>query len=165
MSSTKQIKPEVTKPAFNNKNEQVCFATLQFLDTPWSYENYLKVGGYQAWRKILEDKISPEDVVEEIFGEFYDEYAKAEKLIREVGADRYLALAKIGLHELQEELGLTLKSETSETLNGWLLEKFGRIPELNEVIRWGSAEFIVRKVDRQRIETVEIHVKQGPLNL
>ena len=45
---------------------EVCFATLQFKDQPWSYENYLKTGGYEAWRKILTDKIPPEDVVEEI---------------------------------------------------------------------------------------------------
>lgn len=45
---------------------QVCYATLQFKDQPWSYENYLKVDGYKAWRKILEEKISPEDVIEEV---------------------------------------------------------------------------------------------------
>ena len=45
---------------------QVCYATLQFEDQPWSYENYLKVGGYEAWRKILNEKISPEDVIEEV---------------------------------------------------------------------------------------------------
>ena len=45
---------------------QVCYATLQFEDQPWSYENYLKVGGYEAWRKILSEKISPEDVIEEV---------------------------------------------------------------------------------------------------
>ena len=66
MSAHKQPKPEVTKPAVNTENEQVCYATLQFDDTPWSYENYLKVGGYQAWRKILEEKIPPEDVIEEV---------------------------------------------------------------------------------------------------
>jgi NADH-quinone oxidoreductase subunit F len=66
MSSANQVKPEVTKPEVNTKHEQVCFATLQFDDTPWSYDNYLKTGGYQAWKKILQEKISPEDVVEEI---------------------------------------------------------------------------------------------------
>jgi NADH-quinone oxidoreductase subunit F len=66
VSMKNAAKPEVTKPMVNTKNEQVCFATLQFEDTPWSYENYLKTGGYEAWKKILKDKISPEDVVEEI---------------------------------------------------------------------------------------------------
>jgi NADH-quinone oxidoreductase subunit F len=44
---------------------QVCFDTLQF-DQPWTLENYLKVGGYQAWQKILREKISPESVIDEV---------------------------------------------------------------------------------------------------
>ena len=44
---------------------QVCYRTLQF-DQPWTYENYLKVDGYKAWRKILKEKIAPEQIVEEI---------------------------------------------------------------------------------------------------
>ncbi|MBX2839901.1 MAG: NADH-quinone oxidoreductase subunit NuoF [Gammaproteobacteria bacterium] len=42
---------------------QVCYTTLQF-DEPWSYENYLKIGGYQALQKIIDEKLSPEDVVQ-----------------------------------------------------------------------------------------------------
>ncbi|HED52074.1 MAG TPA: NADH oxidoreductase (quinone) subunit F [Gammaproteobacteria bacterium] len=42
---------------------QVCFTTLQF-DEPWTLENYLKIGGYQAWKKILQEKTPPEDVIE-----------------------------------------------------------------------------------------------------
>ncbi|MDE1887465.1 MAG: NADH-quinone oxidoreductase subunit NuoF, partial [Gammaproteobacteria bacterium] len=45
--------------------DQVCHNTLQF-DQPWTLENYLKVGGYKAWKKILKDKIPPEQVVEEV---------------------------------------------------------------------------------------------------
>ncbi len=42
---------------------QVCYTTLQF-DQPWTLENYLKIGGYSAWKKILDEKLTPEDVVE-----------------------------------------------------------------------------------------------------
>jgi len=45
---------------------EVCFATLQFKDQPWSYDNYLKTGGYKAWRRILKEKIQPDEVIEEI---------------------------------------------------------------------------------------------------
>ena len=45
---------------------EVCYATLQFADQPWSLENYLKIGGYQAWQKILKEKISPEQLIEEV---------------------------------------------------------------------------------------------------
>lgn len=44
---------------------QVCFRTLH-LDNPWSLANYESVGGYQTWRKILNGKISPEHIVEEV---------------------------------------------------------------------------------------------------
>ncbi|MDX1513776.1 MAG: NADH-quinone oxidoreductase subunit NuoF [Gammaproteobacteria bacterium] len=45
--------------------DNVCYATLKF-DEPWLLENYYEVGGYEAWRKILEQKIPPEKVVEEV---------------------------------------------------------------------------------------------------
>lgn len=44
---------------------QVCYTTLQF-DEPWTYENYLKTGGYQAWQRVLDEKLSPEDVIETV---------------------------------------------------------------------------------------------------
>ena len=38
------------------KEHQAVYTTLHF-DKPWSYENYLKTGGYAALRKIIEEKI------------------------------------------------------------------------------------------------------------
>jgi NADH-quinone oxidoreductase subunit F len=44
---------------------QVCYTTLQF-EEPWTLENYQKVNGYESWSKILQDKIPPEKVIEEV---------------------------------------------------------------------------------------------------
>ncbi|VFM94898.1 MAG: NADH-quinone oxidoreductase subunit F [Candidatus Kentron sp. G] len=44
---------------------EVCFATRRF-SKPWTYQNYQKIGGYTAWRKILEERPLPEDVIDEI---------------------------------------------------------------------------------------------------
>ena len=44
---------------------QVCFTTMEF-DEPWTLENYIKTGGYEAWKKILTEKTSQEDVIEEV---------------------------------------------------------------------------------------------------
>ena len=41
----------------------VAFSTLKF-DQPWTIDNYHKVGGYEAWKRILTEKIPPEDVIE-----------------------------------------------------------------------------------------------------
>ena len=45
---------------------QVCFATLEFSDKPWSLQNYLKLGGYKAWKKVLNGDLSPEAVIDEV---------------------------------------------------------------------------------------------------
>ncbi|MGI9301501.1 MAG: NADH-quinone oxidoreductase subunit NuoF [Gammaproteobacteria bacterium] len=43
----------------------VCYATLEF-DEPWTFDNYMKVGGYEAWKKILEDETPRETIIEEV---------------------------------------------------------------------------------------------------
>jgi NADH-quinone oxidoreductase subunit F len=47
------------------QDHQVVYTTLHF-DQPWLYDNYLKVDGYQAWRKILAEKPDPAALIEEI---------------------------------------------------------------------------------------------------
>lgn len=43
----------------------ICFRTLHF-DTPWTLDNYRRVGGYQVWEKILKEKIPPEHIIAEL---------------------------------------------------------------------------------------------------
>ena len=45
------------------QEHSVVYTTLHF-DKPWSYENYIKTGGYAALKKILSEKIPPEQVVD-----------------------------------------------------------------------------------------------------
>jgi NADH-quinone oxidoreductase subunit F len=44
---------------------QVCFKTLEFPE-PWTLKNYLKLGGYEAWKKILADRIPKQTIIEEV---------------------------------------------------------------------------------------------------
>jgi NADH-quinone oxidoreductase subunit F len=41
----------------------VCFTTRHY-DQPWTMENYLKTGGYQALKKVINEKISQEAVID-----------------------------------------------------------------------------------------------------
>ncbi len=103
--------------------------------------------------------VTNEDILEEIFGEFYDEYAKAEPLVKTLDDGVYLVPGKIGLHQLEESLGIQLKSETSETLSGWLLEQLGSIPKQHDSFHWEGMDFYIREVHKQRISKVEIRRK------
>lgn len=44
---------------------EVCYRTLEF-DEPWTLETYLKIGGYQAWRRILAERPPQEDIFETV---------------------------------------------------------------------------------------------------
>jgi len=49
----------------NVRLNQVCYATLGF-DQPWTLENYYRVGGYEALKKIVRENLTPEQVIEEV---------------------------------------------------------------------------------------------------
>ena len=46
-------------------NAPILLNTSHF-DKPWTLENYLKVGGYQALRKVIESKMSPDEIIAEV---------------------------------------------------------------------------------------------------
>jgi NADH-quinone oxidoreductase subunit F len=48
-----------------HQQNQVCYATVH-RDRPWTLATYEATGGYQAWRRILEEKPTPESIVEQI---------------------------------------------------------------------------------------------------
>jgi NADH-quinone oxidoreductase subunit F len=50
-------------PGFEPKAHNVVFTTLHF-DQPWTYENYLKAGGYQALRRVLSEPMTREAVID-----------------------------------------------------------------------------------------------------
>jgi NADH-quinone oxidoreductase subunit F len=44
---------------------QICYATLQF-DEPWTYANYRRLGGYEAWQRVLNGELTREQIIEEL---------------------------------------------------------------------------------------------------
>jgi NADH-quinone oxidoreductase subunit F len=50
---------------WDDKLNLVCFETLQYPE-PWKIETYRKVGGYEAWEKILTEKTPRETIIETV---------------------------------------------------------------------------------------------------
>ena len=44
----------------------VCYATRQFAEQPWSLENYLRIGGYQAWQRVLRGEIDRVGIIDTV---------------------------------------------------------------------------------------------------
>lgn len=95
--------------------------------------------------------VTLEDILEEIFGEFYDEYTQPEKPIRELGMNEYLADAKISLREFNEYFQSKLVSEEAESLSGFIMEKMGKVPRKGDVLDVPEFHFRIHDMARQRI--------------
>jgi NADH-quinone oxidoreductase subunit F len=42
----------------------VCYATLKFEKEPYSFDNYLKIGGYRVWQKVLDGQLTRENIID-----------------------------------------------------------------------------------------------------
>ncbi len=105
--------------------------------------------------------VTIEDIFEEIFGEFYDEYAKPVNPIRALGQQEFIVEAKIPLEELNEYFSWKLEAKETSTFAGFILEKFGEVPEKGRVLELPECEIRIHDVIRQRlIRTVIVRPKK-----
>ena len=65
-------------------------------------------------------------------------------------------LAKINLHDLNEELGLELPDEEFDTLGGFVYHLAGEVPEKGTRWTHGNIDFTVLDVRGQRIAKVRV---------
>ena len=49
-----------------NEDYRICLPSMDAAAEPWTLENYLAHGGYQAWRKVLEGGWTREAIIEEV---------------------------------------------------------------------------------------------------
>ncbi|HOW88241.1 MAG TPA: hemolysin family protein [Candidatus Omnitrophota bacterium] len=103
--------------------------------------------------------VTQEDILEEIFGESYDEYAKVENPIRRLGEDLYLVEGKINLQEFNDYFSSHLVAEEATTLGGYLFEKMGVVPVKGAVLNTEKFDFTVQDMIRQRIHQVAVRRK------
>lgn len=104
--------------------------------------------------------VTLEDILEEIFGEFFDEYAEPGQPIRELGGREYLVDPKISLNRFNEFFQSRLRSKEAETLGGFILEKMGRIPRKNDGLELTDFTFQIQDMARQRILKIRVKSKR-----
>ena len=46
--------------------DAVCYATLKYEREPWSLENYLSCGGYEAWQRVLNGELNREAIIDTV---------------------------------------------------------------------------------------------------
>lgn len=103
-----------------------------------------------------------EDILEEILGEIMDEYDKDEVIgIRKTGENAYVIDAAVPINDIERELNLVFPETEHETLGGYLLELFQRIPSVGEEIEMGDYRFRIIAAMKNKIERVLMTIKRG----
>ena len=100
--------------------------------------------------------VTVEDLVEEIVGEIYDEYEVAKRHIREVGERVWVVEGRTPIDEVNATCGTKLHDEDIITLNGYLCEHFGEIPEKGRDAEIEEAKFTVLDATPEQIVSCRV---------
>ena len=105
--------------------------------------------------------VTMEDIIEELVGEIWDEQDEATEPIMPMGEDTYRVLSSISIDNFFEYFSLEKGEDIeSTTVNGWLSEVCGNIPETGFGFDYANLSISVTLADEQM--THEILVKIMP---
>lgn len=96
--------------------------------------------------------VTLEDILEELVGEIWDEHDEEEVLYGKIAEDEYWVDGKCDLGEFFSLYGLEEEEDCdSNTVGGWVTEKYGGIPPVGEIVRYKFLEIKVVKAARQKV--------------
>ncbi|MBE17472.1 MAG: hemolysin, partial [Nitrospinae bacterium] len=99
--------------------------------------------------------VTLEDLVEEVVGEISDEYDWDEnRKYSKIGNKDYIIDSRIEIEIVREQLFVPIPEGDYETLSGFLLHEFERIPKEGENLKLEDWEIIIDSVSDRQIEFV-----------
>ncbi len=104
--------------------------------------------------------ITMEDIVEEFFGDIYDEFDEEDSLYRKITPQQIDVKAQIHVSELNERFHLQLPEGEYHTLGGFLMDQLGHIPKRGERLLWTTCKLIVLSAYRKKVNWVRIIRKE-----
>jgi len=100
--------------------------------------------------------ITMEDVLEELFGEIFDEYDTEQFVEKRISETEYIFSGRLELDYLEEKYSFVFPENDAETLSGYIIGYHETIPRQKERIIIDDYEFDVLNVSDTRIEMVKM---------
>ncbi len=102
--------------------------------------------------------VTMEDIIEELVGEIQDETDDELPIVEKVADDTFILLASASLHDINNLIDENIYSdnEAYDTLAGLLIQRFERIPDVNDKIIVGVYEITILKVVKNSIVSVQL---------
>ncbi|MBN2653072.1 MAG: HlyC/CorC family transporter [Spirochaetales bacterium] len=107
--------------------------------------------------------VTQEDVVEEIFGELYDEQEQEkDQAIKLIGENQYEIRGETPIHEVEALLNIDLAEDSyMQTLAGFMIEKLAEIPVAGAVLIYKNFVFKVKTVEKNRIKLIFVTIHES----
>ena len=107
--------------------------------------------------------VTMEDLLEEIVGDIWDEDEDIEHTCTKMGENRYLVSGDMELSELFELLDIKSDDDIeSNSVGGFIVERFGDIPIRGQKISYENADFTVKRVRNRRIISALVEKNEQP---
>jgi gliding motility-associated protein GldE len=100
--------------------------------------------------------VTLEDLLEEIVGEIWEEHEVEEEPIQKIDETSAIVLAKAGIDDVNEVLGISLPEEEFETIGGLIFNTLGKVPSVGEKVEFNGTMLVVEKMRGRRISRVKI---------
>jgi CBS domain containing-hemolysin-like protein len=111
----------------------------------------------------VEGLITIEDLIEEVFGEIYDEYDETVPDWEKIEPGTYLVRGSARLAEVSARLRVKLKAEGVDTLGGWLADRLGALPNVGDRVNLRGCSFQVEKMNRMAVDAVLVRSERRKL--
>ena len=103
--------------------------------------------------------VTMEDIIEELLGEIWDEQDEAIESIALIEENKYRVLSSVSIDEFFEYFSLESSDEIeSNTVNGWLSEVCGNIPEVGFAFDYANLHIEVTVADEQMTHEISVEV-------
>ena len=100
--------------------------------------------------------VTIEDIMEELVGEIAEEHEVFEPLVKVISDNEFHVEGLIDIDDLNEETGLSLKKQGFDTLAGYLITLFERIPSQGDSFSLESLYFEIIEMNELSIQSVRI---------
>ncbi|MBN1499073.1 MAG: HlyC/CorC family transporter [Spirochaetes bacterium] len=111
--------------------------------------------------------ITMEDILEEIVGDINDEFDENElPEIIQINKNSYDIDSRMTIDDLNMKLELDLPSDEFDTLGGFALDVFGKIPVKDDTVKYKDISLKIKEIDGTRINRIILTVpgKNGSTN-
>lgn len=100
--------------------------------------------------------VTTEDLFEELFGEFYDEFDNNDTKYKKLTDGTVIADAKMEIDQFNKHFENYFPSGEYETIAGYIISNLGRIPNKGEHLFFPIGQIVIRKGTSRKIEQVQI---------